>query len=182
MGKRHHGKGEASGMSASRGRNGAVSADAADAAAAHGCGDAAAYADAARSGTGAAEAKGVAGSAGSAAAASTDAAGSVSTADVPAQSSTAPFFSVVLPAYGSEPYLAAALGDLQDQLFTDWEAIVVNDCSPDGSLAIAQQFAAADARIRVVSHEVNRGLSAARNTGLAAARGRYVWFPDPDDR
>ena len=74
------------------------------------------------------------------------------------------------------------MGDLQDQLFTDWEAIVVNDCSPDGSLAIAQQFAAADARIRAVSHEVNRGLSAARNTGLAAAQGRYVWFPDPDDR
>ena len=98
------------------------------------------------------------------------------------QPSNAPFFSVVLPAYGSEPYLAAALGDLQDQLFTDWEAIVVNDCSPDGSLAIAQQFAAADARIRVVSHEVNRGLSAARNTGFAAARGLYVWFPDPDDR
>ncbi len=97
------------------------------------------------------------------------------------QPSNAPFFSVVLPAYGSEPYLAAALGDLQDQLFTDWEAIVVNDCSPDGSLAIAQQFAAA-ARIRVVSHEVNRGLSAARNTGFAAARGLYVWFPDPDDR
>lgn len=162
MGKRHHGKGEASGMSVSRGRNGAVSVDAADAAAAHGCGDAAAYADAARSGTGAAEAS-----------------GSVSTADVPVQPSTAPFFSVVLSTYSSEPYLAAALGDLQDQLFTDWEAIVVNDCSPDGSLAIGQQFSAADARIRVVSHEVNRGLSAARNTGFAAARGRYVWFSRP---
>ena len=127
------------------------------------------------------------------AAASVDAAGASSMAGRPSRSSSAdagaapqpsnaPFFSVVLPAYGSEPYLAAALGDLQDQLFTDWEAIVVNDCSPDGSLAIAQQFAAADARIRVVSHEVNQGLSAARNTGLAAAQGRYVWFPDPDDR
>lgn len=127
------------------------------------------------------------------AAASVDAAGASSMAGRPSRSSSAdagaapqpsnaPFFSVVLPAYGSEPYLAAALGDLQDQLFTDWEAIAVNDCSPDGSLAIAQQFAAADARIRVVSHEVNRGLSAARNTGLAAAQGRYVWFPDPDDR
>ena len=107
---------------------------------------------------------------------------SSSAAHAAPQPSNAPFFSVVLPTYSSEPYLAAALGDLQDQLFTDWEAIVVNDCSPDGSLAIAQQFAAADVRIRVVSHEVNRGLSAARNTGLAAARGRYVWFPDPDDR
>lgn len=176
MGKRHHGKGEANGTSASRGRNGAVSADAADAAAAHGCGDAA------RDDAHAAEASG---SASAAAAASTSAARSVdaaSAAHAAAQPSSVPFFSVVLPTYSSEPYLAAALGDLQDQLFTDWEAIVVNDCSPDGSLAIAQQFAAADARIRAVSHEVNRGLSAARNTGLAAAQGRYVWFPDPDDR
>lgn len=59
---------------------------------------------------------------------------------------------------------------------------MVNDCSPDGSLAIAQQFAASDQRICIVSHEVNRGLSAARNTGLEAAQGRYVWFPDLDDR
>ena len=95
---------------------------------------------------------------------------------------TTPFFSIILPTYNSEPYLANALGDLQDQLFVDWEAIVVNDCSPDGSLAVAQRFAAEDERIRIVSHEVNRGLSAARNTGLAAACGRYAWFPDPDDR
>lgn len=75
-----------------------------------------------------------------------------------------------------------ALLDLQDQLFTDWEAIAMNDCSPDDSLAVAQRFADADSRIRIVSHEENRGLSAAHNTGLAAAYGRYVWFPDPDDR
>ena len=93
MGKRHHGKGEANGTSASRGRNGAMSVDASDAAAAHGCSDAAAYADAARSGAGAAEAT-----------------GSVITADVPAQPSNAPFFSVVLPTNSSEPYLADALG------------------------------------------------------------------------
>lgn len=175
MGKRHHGKGEANGTSASRGRNGAA-VGAAYIVVAHGC------ADAARDDAHAAEASG---SASSAAAASTSVARSVdaaSAAHAAAQPSAVPFFSVVLPTYSSESYLAAALGDLQDQLFTDWEAIVVNDCSPDGSLAIAQQFADADARIRVVSHEVNRGLSAARNTGFAAARGRYVWFPDPDDR
>lgn len=175
MGKRHHGKGEANSASTSRGRDGA----AVDAGVA---GVAAAHARAVRDDAHAAETMGAVVSAGAAAAASTDDASSVSVADAAPQPSDAPFFSVVLPAYGSEPYLAAALGDLQDQLFTDWEAIVVNDCSPDGSLGIAQQFAAADARIRVASHEVNRGLSAARNTGLAAAQGRYVWFPDPDDR
>ena len=145
MGKRHHGKGEASGMSASRGRNGAA-VGAADIVVAHGC------ADAARDDAHSAEASG---SASSAAVASTSAARSVdaaSAAHAAAQPSSAPFFSIVLPTYSSEPYLAAALGDLQDQLFTDWEAIVVNECSPDGSLAIGQQFAAADARIRVVSH------------------------------
>lgn len=176
MGKRHHGKGEASGMSASRGCS-AAAVSAADTVVAHGC------ADAARDDAHGAEAAGLASAA---AAASVSAARSVDAASAAhaaaGKPSSAPFFSVVLPTYSSEPYLAAALGDLQDQLFTDWEAIVVNDCSPDGSLAIAQQFAAADARIRVVSHEVNRGLSAARNTGFAAARGRYVWFSDPDDR
>ena len=102
--------------------------------------------------------------------------------DATGKAADAPFFSIILPTYNSEPYLANALGDLQDQLFTDWEAIVVNDCSPDDSAAVAQRFADADPRIRIVSHEVNRGLSAARNTGQAVARGRYVWFPDPDDR
>lgn len=173
MGKRHHGKGEANSASASRGRDGAaVNVGVVGVAAA-------------RDGAHAAEATGAVGLASSASAASTSAVRSVDAASAvhaAAQPSTAPFFSVVLPAYGSEPFLAAALGDLQDQLFTDWEAIVVNDCSPDGSLAIAQHFATEDARIRAVSHEVNRGLSAARNTGLAAAQGRYVWFPDPDDR
>lgn len=93
-----------------------------------------------------------------------------------------PFFSIVLPAYGVEPYLPSALDDLVSQSFTDWEAIVVDDCSPDKSRQIAEYYAARDSRFRVVSHEVNQGLSAARNTGLKEAKGKYVWFPDPDDR
>ena len=93
-----------------------------------------------------------------------------------------PFFSIVLPAYGVEVYLPDALDDLVAQTFTNWEAIVVDDCSPDGSRQIAEHYALKDSRFRVVSHEVNQGLSAARNTGLKEARGKYVWFPDPDDR
>ncbi len=94
----------------------------------------------------------------------------------------APFFSVVMPMYSSEAYIADAIFDLQNQICPDWELIVVDDASPDGSRAIVERFAAADARIRLETHAQNRGLSAARNTGLAASRGQYVWFPDPDDR
>lgn len=93
-----------------------------------------------------------------------------------------PFFSIVIPVYGVEAYLSDALDDLADQTFTDWEAIVVDDCSPDGSRQIAEYYASRDPRFRVALHEVNRGLSAARNTGLKEAKGKYIWFPDPDDR
>jgi glycosyltransferase involved in cell wall biosynthesis len=68
------------------------------------------------------------------------------------------------------------------QSFTDWELILVNDCSPDGSQAVAKACAARDPRIRVLSHEVNLGVSHARFTGLKAATGRYVVFVDSDDR
>lgn len=93
-----------------------------------------------------------------------------------------PFFSVILPVYGVEDYISDALEDLEAQSFADWEVIIIDDCSPDESRAIAEAFAARDSRFRIISHNVNRGLSAARNTGLHAACGEYIWFPDPDDR
>ncbi len=93
-----------------------------------------------------------------------------------------PFFSIVVPVYNVEKYLASALGDLRSQTFLDWEAIIVDDASPDGSRNIAQSFVDLDPRFRIVSHDTNRGLSAARNTGIDEAKGKYIWFPDPDDR
>ena len=83
----------------------------------------------------------------------------------------APFFSIVMPMYGSEAFIANALFDVQNQIFGNWELIVVDDASPDSSRVIVEQAAAADARIRLETHAQNRGLSAARNTGLAASRG-----------
>lgn len=93
-----------------------------------------------------------------------------------------PFLSIVLPCYKVAPYLPDALDDLQAQAFGDWELIVVDDGSPDEGAELVRARLASDARIRLVAHGENRGLSAARNTGLAHARGRYVWMPDPDDR
>lgn len=101
--------------------------------------------------------------------------------DPAASSGNRPSVSIIMPVYGVEEYLSNAIECILRQTFDDWELIIVDDCSPDRSGKIAQDFAAADERIEVIGHSENRGLSAARNTGLSRAKGRYVWFPDPDD-
>lgn len=96
--------------------------------------------------------------------------------------STAPYFSIIMPSYGVERFIGAALDDIQAQSFVDWELIVVDDGSPDNGAQLVRERMATDCRICLVQHDANRGLSAARNTGLSHARGAYVWIPDPDDR
>lgn len=95
---------------------------------------------------------------------------------------TPPFFSLVMPVYGVESYIADSIADLLTQSFDDFELIVVDDCSPDRSIAIVEDLAHADNRVTIVHHEHNRGLSQARNTGIRAASGEWLTFPDPDDR
>lgn len=92
-----------------------------------------------------------------------------------------PYFSIVMPTYGVEKYIEKAILSVQNQTYTDWELIVVDDCTPDQSAQIAAQMAKEDSRIRIVTHQENQGLSAARNTGLQEACGQYIWFMDPDD-
>ncbi len=93
----------------------------------------------------------------------------------------APFFSIVMPCYQAQDCIERALECVQAQTFADWELIVVDDCSPDSSGEIAEEFATRDQRIKVVHHGENEGLAAARNTGILQARGHYVWMPDADD-
>lgn len=106
------------------------------------------------------------------------------TLDSPGHASyrTMPLFSIVMPTYGVEDYISEAIACVRAQTCPDWELIVVDDCTPDRSADIARDAAREDKRIAVVSHPVNKGLSAARNTGIEHACGAYVWFPDPDDR
>ena len=89
-------------------------------------------------------------------------------------------FSVVIPAYNVEAYLDECLGSMATQSWTDWEAIVVDDGSTDGTGRLAEVWAGKDKRFRVV-HQENRGLSAARNTGVEQAKGEYLLFLDGDD-
>ena len=91
-----------------------------------------------------------------------------------------PEVSVIVPFYNVEEYLAECLDSILSQGFRDYEVLLVDDGSPDGSRAIAEEYAAKDGRLRVVTRE-NGGLGAARNTGIREAKGRYLTFVDSDD-
>lgn len=91
-----------------------------------------------------------------------------------------PEISIVVPVYNMEKYLRACLDSIVVQTFVDWECILVDDGSSDNSGAICDEYASRDSRFRVI-HRVNGGLSAARNSGLAVCRGRYIGFVDSDD-
>ncbi|MGR3620751.1 glycosyltransferase, partial [Pseudophaeobacter sp.] len=89
--------------------------------------------------------------------------------------------SVIVPVYNVAPYVEAALTSLRNQTLTDFEAIVVDDGSTDGSGHIVARVIADDPRFRLIRQE-NRGLSGARNTGLEHAQGAFVAFLDSDDQ
>jgi CDP-glycerol glycerophosphotransferase len=91
-----------------------------------------------------------------------------------------PEVSVIVPFYDVEEYFEECLESIAGQNFRNFEAILVDDDSPDGCLAIAERFAARDPRFRVVRRP-NGGLGAARNTGIRVARGKYLTFVDSDD-
>jgi len=89
-------------------------------------------------------------------------------------------FSIIIPAYNCEKTLHRTLESVASQTYTDWEAIVVNDGSKDGTLKVAESFSKQDKRIRVIDKK-NAGVSSARNVGLASARGEFICFLDADD-
>ena len=91
-----------------------------------------------------------------------------------------PKVSIITPVYKVESYLPTFLDSVLRQSFQDWEMILVDDGSPDKCGKICDKTAANDARIKVY-HQDNQGLSAARNLGLAAASGEWIFFADPDD-
>lgn len=92
-----------------------------------------------------------------------------------------PEISIIVPIYNVEPYIETCLKSLVGQTFRDTEIVCVDDCGTDASMDMVQRFAEKDNRIRIVRHQVNKGLSAARNTGLNVVRSPYVMFCDSDD-
>lgn len=88
--------------------------------------------------------------------------------------------SIVIPVYNVEKYLRICLDSVKAQEFTDFEVILVDDGSKDGSPAICDEYTRKDKRFKVI-HQKNGGLSHARNEGVRAASGDYVYFLDSDD-
>ena len=91
-----------------------------------------------------------------------------------------PKISIIVPIYNSERYLRECIESVIGQSFADMELVLVDDGSTDSSPDICSEYAAVDGRIKVVT-QPNGGLSAARNKGIDAASGEYLFFIDSDD-
>lgn len=88
--------------------------------------------------------------------------------------------SIIVPIYNSEKYLRRCVDSILSQTFSDFELLLVDDGSTDGSGSICDEYSAKDSRVRVF-HKENGGVSSARNLGLDNARGEWITFVDSDD-
>ena len=91
-----------------------------------------------------------------------------------------PKLSVIVPVYNTEKYLRECIDSILAQTFTDFELILVDDGSTDGSGIICDEYADKDPRVQVI-HQQNGGATVARRSGVRIARGEYVTFVDSDD-
>ena len=92
----------------------------------------------------------------------------------------APKISVIVPVYKAEKYLQKCVDSILGQTFRDFELLLIDDGSPDGSGAICDEYAKKDSRVRVF-HKENGGVSSARNKGIDEAKGEWISFLDADD-
>ena len=93
----------------------------------------------------------------------------------------AELISIITPVYNSEKYIADTIASVLAQTWTDWEMIIVDDCSTDKSKDIIRQFAEKDKRIHLFAFNENAGTGKARDFALKKAKGRFVAFFDSDD-
>ena len=89
--------------------------------------------------------------------------------------------SVITPAYNASHFLEETVKSVQAQTFADWEMIIVDDCSNDGTYSLARRLAEMDGRIIILKNEKNSGVAATRNRALDVASGEYIAFLDSDD-
>lgn len=91
-----------------------------------------------------------------------------------------PLVSIIVPVYNAERYVAKTIESVLNQTFTDYELILINDCSTDNSLEIIEPYLK-DERIRLINNETNLRAAKSRNKGIDLAQGRYIAYIDADD-
>ncbi|WP_168405685.1 glycosyltransferase family 2 protein [Acinetobacter indicus] len=89
--------------------------------------------------------------------------------------------SIIMPAFRAEKTISDSIESVLAQTYQNFELIVIDDCSPDNTRDIVNQFATSDNRVKLISKDINEGVAAARNTGLDYAVGDFVAFLDSDD-
>ena len=89
--------------------------------------------------------------------------------------------SIIIPNYNNLPYLGRCIGSVKRQSYRNWECIIIDDGSTDGSVDEIKRLIRGDKRFRLISLEKNAGLSNARNLGMKLSKGEYISFLDSDD-
>lgn len=89
--------------------------------------------------------------------------------------------SIIVPVYNAEQFLKDTIKTVEEQTYTEWELIFVNDCSPDNSVEIIKNEINRNSKIKLIELEQNSGAAIARNTGMNEAEGKYIAFLDADD-
>ena len=89
--------------------------------------------------------------------------------------------SIITPCHNASKFVAETIESVLSQTYSEWEMLIVDDCSTDNSVEIVQSFSEQDSRIKLLKLEKNSGAAVARNCGIKEARGRYIAFIDSDD-
>ncbi len=92
-----------------------------------------------------------------------------------------PSISIITPCYNSQKYLSKMISSVISQTYTDWQLIIVDDCSTDNSVKVIEKFLKLDHRIKLIKLKKNKGQAFARNKAINVAKGRYITFLDSDD-
>ena len=90
--------------------------------------------------------------------------------------------SIVVPVYNAEKFLEDTINTVLNQTYTNWELILVNDCSKDNSINIINKYVEQDSRIRLHNNETNSKAAVSRNNGITDSKGRFICFLDADDK
>ena len=90
--------------------------------------------------------------------------------------------SIIIPVYNAASYLEETINSIQEQTYSNWEAIFIDDCSSDNSYNLIKKYQKEDKRIKLIKNKTNSGAAVSRNNGINHAEGDYLCFLDADDK